>query len=139
MAAAAPMSGVSSQTLSGSVTDPRAKTASQGIARTAPLEIGKEPAIVAKPMAEPEVEFRPVPAATKIFVQAGAFQDRNNAERLRRRLLRAEPGFQISTAVVEGKAFFRVRTGPLSSVEAADAALARVIAAGQPGAQIIVD
>lgn len=139
LAAAAPSSGVSSQALPGSVMDPKAKPAAQGKPQTAPLEIGKGAADPAEQMAEPQVEFRPVPAVRNLYVQAGAFRDAANAERLRGRLLRADPGFKVSTTVVEGKAFFRVRTGPLASVDAADAALARVIAAGQPGAQIIVD
>ncbi len=139
MVAAAPSSGVSSQVLPGSVAGPKIKSAIQRKTQPAPLEIGKELAIVAEQKAEPEVEFRPVPASHNMYVQAGAFRDRVNAERLRGRLLRTEPGFQISPTVVEGKAFFRVRTGPLATVEMADATLARVIAAGQPGAQIVVD
>lgn len=137
MVAAAPASGVSSQVLPGSVVDPKAKSAPQPSRQPAPFEIGGAPA--PEIAGEPVVEFRPVPTVKHIFVQAGAFRDRVNAERLRGRLLRAEPGFQISQTVVEGKAFFRVRTGPIASVEQADATLARVIAAGQPGAQIIVD
>ncbi len=138
LAAAAPSSGVSSQALSGSVTDPRMKTMAQGKA-PAPFDVGGESAAVAELRGEPEVEYRPVPAIRNMYVQAGAFHDRMNAERLRGRLLRAEPSFQITTTVVDGKAFFRVRTGPLASVEAADVTLARVIAAGQPGAQIVVE
>jgi len=74
-----------------------------------------------------------------IYVQVGAFRDLVNAERLRGRLLRAEPGFHVSAKVVDGKSFYRVRTGPLATVEIADATLARVLASGQTSAQIIVD
>lgn len=140
LVAAAPASGVSSQVLPGSVADPKAKPAATKRPQAAPLEIGGAPAPVAGPdPGSGVVEFRPVPASPNLYVQAGAFRDRVNAERLRGRLLRAEPGFQISQKMVEGKTFFRVRTGPLATVELADATLARVIAAGQPGAQIIVD
>jgi len=140
LVAAAPATGVSSQMLPGSVTDPKAKHAAAPKPQAAPLEIGKEPVPAAAPAAESEVvEFRPVPATHTMYVQAGAFLDRINAERLRGRLLRAEPSMQINQKVINGKTFFRVRTGPLSTVDIADATLARVIAAGQPGAQIIVD
>lgn len=139
LVAAAPSSGVSSQLLPGSVVDPKAKSAPKGKAQPAPPEIGKEPVAVAQKQAEPQVEFRPVPASRNLYVQVGSFRERVNAERLRGRLLRAEPGFQVSPVTVEGKSFYRVRTGPLATVEIADATLARVIAAGQQGAQIVVD
>jgi len=139
MVAAAPSSGVSSQVLPGSVVDTKAKSAPRGKAQSAPIEIGKEPAAVAESKAGAQVEFRPVPASRNMYVQVGSFRERVNAERLRGRLLRAEPGFQISPIIVEGKPFYRVRTGPLATVEIADATLARIIAAGQQGAQIVVD
>ncbi len=139
LVAAAPSSGVSSQVLPGSVVDPKAKSASPAKVQSAPIEIGKEPVAVAQKQAEPEIEFRPVPATRNMYVQVGSFRDRVNAERLRGRLLRADPGFQISPIVIEGKAFYRVRTGPLATVEIADATLTRIIAAGQQGAQIVVD
>jgi rare lipoprotein A len=139
MVAAAPSSGVSSQVLPGSVVDNRVKSAARAKAQPTPLEIGKEPVAVAESKTEPQVELRPVPASRNMYVQVGSFRERVNAERLRGRLLRAEPGFQISPITVEGKAFYRVRTGPLATVEIADATLARVIAAGQQGAQIVVD
>lgn len=140
LVAAAPASGVSSQVLPGSVADTKAKRPAAPKPQAAPLEIGKEPAPVAQQAAESEVvEFRPVPATHTMYVQAGAFLDRVNAERLRGRLLRAEPTMQINQKVINGKTFFRVRTGPLPTVDIADATLARVIAAGHPGAQIIVD
>lgn len=139
LAAAAPSSGVSSQVLPGSIVDPKAR--SRPAARPQPplLPGDGAPSAGAVQTAEPVVEFRPVPAVRNIYVQAGAFRDLVNAERLRGRLLRAEPSFQVSMKQVEGKSFYRVRTGPLASVEIADATLARVIAAGQPGAKIIVD
>ncbi len=139
LVAAAPSSGVSSQVLPGSVVDSKVKPAPRGGGQPAPFEIAGQPAAPPGQAAGPQVEFRPVPAVPNIFVQAGAFIDLQNAEGLRRRLLRAEPGFQISAKVIDGKSFYRVRTGPLASVEIADATLARVIAAGQPSAQIIVD
>ncbi len=136
--AAVPSSGVSSQALPGSVPGPKAKSTAQRKPQAAPVEIGREMAAATK-AAEPEVQFRPVPPVRNLYVQVGSFRERVNAERLRGRLLRAEPGFQVSQTVVEGRAFYRVRTGPLASLEVADATLARVIAAGQQGARIVVD
>ncbi len=139
LVAAAPTSGVSSQVLSGSVADP--KTRSQSAVRPPPSSLASDraPTASSTQTAEPQVEFRPVPAVRNLYVQVGAFRDLLNAERLRGRLLRAEPSFQVSAKLIDGKSFYRVRTGPLASVEIADATLARVIAAGQSGAQIIVD
>lgn len=139
LVAAAPASGVSSQVLPGSVVDPKAKSRTASKGQAPPFAPQALPPAASAQTAEPVVEFRPVPAVRNIYVQAGAFRDLMNAERLRGRLLRAEPGFQVSVKLIDGKSFYRVRAGPLASVEVADATLARVIAAGQPGAQIVVD
>lgn len=139
MASAAPTSGVSSQILPGSVVDPKSKTPPQAKTRQPAVEIGKDagPAPIVQP--DEKVEFRPVSPVRGIYVQAGAFRDAVNAERLRVRLAHAVPGFQVSPSIIEGRSFFRVRSAPQASVEAADAMLARVISAGVPGAKIVVD
>ena len=46
---------------------------------------------------------------------------------------------RISTLQRGGQTLYRVRTGPLDSVEDADAALARITGAGSNDAQIVVD
>jgi rare lipoprotein A len=77
-----------------------------------------------------------VPAATHLYVQVGAFSQLDNA----RRLLRTIGGdLHISTLQRGGQTLYRVRTGPLNSVEEADTALARITSAGSSDARIVVD
>jgi rare lipoprotein A len=77
-----------------------------------------------------------VPTATRLYVQVGAFSSLNNAKTL---LTRLGGDLRISTLQRGGQTLYRVRTGPLGSVEDADAALQRVSAAGATDAQIVVD
>lgn len=74
---------------------------------------------------------------TEIFVQAGAFTNYQNALRTKLSVSRYVPA-DISHVVVNKRDFYRVRVGPLPSVEAADTALEQVQAAGYPGASVIV-
>lgn len=80
----------------------------------------------------------PVPARTQLWIQVGAFQTRNNADRLVGRL-RAVGAANVSTINQNGKALYRVRFGPIASVDEADAMLNKVIAQGENGAQIVVE
>jgi rare lipoprotein A len=75
---------------------------------------------------------------TSIFIQAGAFSVAENAERLRTRLGTVTKT-DISPAVVSGRTFYRVRIGPIATVDEADQLLARVVGAGAGDARIIVD
>lgn len=78
------------------------------------------------------------PKRTRIFVQAGAFSNADNARRLGERLQRF--GQTVVTPVnVGGQQLFRVRIGPLDSVEAGDRVLDRIIGDGQAEARLIVD
>ncbi len=55
------------------------------------------------------------------YIQVGAFSYRQNAENLRNRLsVLDNVSVSISQTVVDGRAFFRVRIGPLRQVDAAD-------------------
>ncbi len=83
------------------------------------------------------VSRRPV-APSAIYVQAGAFTDLGNADRLRAGLAHLGPT-RLIPAVVDGRRFYRVRIGPLSGVDHADALLRRVIDTGHPGARIVVE
>jgi rare lipoprotein A len=85
-----------------------------------------------------EVIVMPVAQDTELYIQAGAFQSRENANRLSSSLRSiGTPAIQV--AEVAGKTFYRVRLGPLQSVEVADAMLERVIDAGYPGSTIVVE
>jgi rare lipoprotein A len=82
------------------------------------------------------VEKVPVPPVTHLYVQVGAFSKRDNAQRLANSI---GGDLRISTLQRGGQTLYRVRTGPLSSVQDADAALARISATGSADAQIVVD
>ena len=76
--------------------------------------------------------------ATRVFVQAGAFAQFDNANRVRARLANLGP-VKVTSVLVNGRDLFRVRAGPLASVTDADRILTWVIDAGYPDARIIVD
>ncbi len=80
----------------------------------------------------------PVPAVTHIYVQAGAFSVYGNARRLRDRLASAG-NLVISSIDRQGRRLYRVRIGPFDNVNAADAALARLLGLGNNDAKIVVD
>lgn len=72
-----------------------------------------------------------------LFVQAGAFTLYDNANRLAARLL-SFGEISIQSAIVGETEFFRVRVGPLTSIEQADGVLANLIGSGFPESRIIV-
>lgn len=92
------------------------------------------------PMAQVDgkVSQVPIAKAPTVFVQAGAFTQYANAHRLQVMLNGLAP-----TAITQKEGansrMFRVRLGPLRTVEDADALLARVVASGLPNARIVVD
>lgn len=73
-----------------------------------------------------------------MYVQAGAFAEFENANRLRARLSvlgRSE----VSQVQLGNQILFRVRLGPIDHLPTADATLERLIRAGYADARIIVD
>ncbi len=107
------------------------------------VEVAALPA--AAPLTRPavvQVSDPPVPVvpvnATAIYVQAGAFGSYANADRLRAKL--AAVGHAAITPVQVGaRKLWRVRVGPLGSVEDADKALDRVVGLGYREARLVVD
>jgi rare lipoprotein A len=83
-----------------------------------------------------QVDKVPVPTVTHLYVQVGAFSKLDNAKRLLNSL---GGDLRISTLQRGGQTLYRVRTGPLNSVQDADAAMARISGAGSSDAQIVVD
>ena len=76
---------------------------------------------------------------THIFVQAGAFSTRENAEKLAEALSEFGEG-QIKPVSVQGKMYYRVRLPvQMDEVDAADMLLNRVVWAGYKNALIVVD
>jgi len=79
----------------------------------------------------------PVRGGRQIFVQAGAFTVPDNANRLSAKL--SAVGANVSPANIGGRRFYRVRVGPITDVDKADAILSRVIESGAAEAKIVVD
>ncbi len=75
---------------------------------------------------------------TQMFIQAGAFQRFDNANRLSASLS-SFGQTTITQVVTKSGPMFRVRMGPLASLDAADAMLEKVIASGYPDAKLVVD
>ncbi|MDE1152206.1 MAG: septal ring lytic transglycosylase RlpA family protein [Micavibrio sp.] len=86
---------------------------------------------------DPVVTRQPV-APTGIFVQAGAFGVRDNADRLKSKLSGIAP-VMIDTVNTSGKTLYRVKLGPIASVDEADKVLDRVIRAGNGTARVVHD
>lgn len=76
--------------------------------------------------------------ATRLYVQAGAFTLHENAFRAAVKI-DGSGDVKVTSVMVDGREFFRVRSGPIRTVEMADRILDYVIRVGYPGAQIVVD
>lgn len=95
---------------------------------------------VQAPPTEPSVQQVPVAAGTNLFVQAGSFRTFANAEAVHQRLLaEGVRNVQVTSTVVDGATYYRVRVGPLADVPSADASLQSVVSKGHAGARIVVD
>lgn len=79
--------------------------------------------------------------AGRLFIQAGAFTVPENAYSLRRLIMKAITGANVSInpAQVGNREFFRVRVGPFASTEEANSILAQLRNLGQNEARIISD
>jgi len=100
---------------------------------------GIEPAPPGRRPEEPaEVSFVGTKGAPRIYVQAGAFSQRERANSVVSRIQPFGHAF-IQPVAAEGRELYRVRLGPLASVEQADAALDRVIKGGFNEARIVID
>ena len=109
------------------------------------VNLAARPAPARRPIARPngslaardaKVTIVPV-KPTQIYVQAGAFSQFHNANRLK--VILSEFGPTRVTTVAIGEYYlFRVRVGPISSLPEADRMLATVIGAGYPEARLIV-
>lgn len=76
-----------------------------------------------------------------LFLQVGAFMEASNAERLQSRLLHAllEAPTRITEASAASRPIYRVRVGPLDSVQQADSLAERLRAMGIAETRIVVD
>ncbi len=84
----------------------------------------------------PVVTQEPV-VATKLYVQVGAFGQSANAERLSQNLNHIG-AVHVDLIPYNGRTLYKVRIGPLDTVQEADSVLSKVLAAGQSDAIIVV-
>ena len=75
---------------------------------------------------------------TQIFIQAGSFANPGNAEALRNQIARYGNAF-VAAVRIGTNTFYRVRIGPLASVDEADRTLANLIASGHPESRVVVE
>ncbi len=73
-----------------------------------------------------------------LYLQVGAFSSRTNAENLRRRLDGFGP-VAIQRVAKKRQSIYRVRIGPLSSVDEADRLAERLIRAGFDAPHVVID
>jgi rare lipoprotein A len=93
--------------------------------------------VAALPQPSAVVVQQPV-RPTNLFIQAGAFLQMYNADRLRARL--SGVGYaRIVPVLIGAQTFYRVRLGPLATVEQADRVLGQVIAMGNKDARLVVE
>jgi rare lipoprotein A len=118
----------------------------QANARQAPVTTQPMPVLTLPPSTQALVVAQPTPSyapplsaaslGNGIYVQAGAFSLPENAERLRAQLSTLGAA-QVMQTSVSGRDFYRVRIGPMASLDAADQLRARVIAAGHGEARVV--
>jgi len=113
--------------------------APQVAARKLPIPVEQMilPALSRGAAADGQVFEMPVPPATALYVQAGAFTSPVNAATVAAKL--SSTGARVFQGMKDGRPIYRVRVGPFQAVEQADAALAQVLALGQNDVQIVVD
>jgi len=80
------------------------------------------------------------PQTTSLFLQVGAFRNRDNAQRLSSKLQNANIGdIHIMEAANASGPIYRVRIGPLDSVDEADRLSSALISKGYSSAQVVID
>jgi len=81
----------------------------------------------------------PVKPDFKLFIQVGAFNSQVNANKLKKRLSRMFKQQQIHSDFLSDKNIFRVRIGPLASIEIADKLSLYLNKKGIPTTKIVID
>ena len=85
-----------------------------------------------------DLKIVPVSDKTTLFVQAGAFMRRDLARQMERDLAPIGPT-QIVEATVGKRRFYRVRVGPVATVNDGDRVLDAVVRTGYPNARLVVN
>lgn len=124
----------------------RALTPGHAPARVEPAAPVLRPAssAPAAPAPAPAAPAAPAPAgpapAPRLYLQAGAFSESGNAQRLRERIASLVGAtVRVDEAVVDGRRLFRVRMGPLSDVAQADRLSTQIVATGMDLPQIVIE
>jgi rare lipoprotein A len=111
----------------------------KGIATAPPPEETTTAAKAAGPVSPSEgVRQTAVRGNPAVFIQAGAFRLYENALKLQAQLNGVGPT-EITSVRVDGNEFFRVRIGPMASVDTADQTLDGMIDSGYKLARIVID
>ncbi len=112
-----------------------------GVVEVEALTGDTPPVVAAARPALPQVISTAVAAEPpRLYLQAGAFTSRENAEALRNRL--ASGGFKpvhVEPADRDGRPLYRVRLGPIASVDESDRLVARIAAQGFPSPVVVVE
>jgi rare lipoprotein A len=78
--------------------------------------------------------------AASLFLQVGAFKSRDNAKRLSSKLQKAKVGdIHIMEASNASGSLYRVRIGPLDSVDEADRISSNLVSRGYTSTQVVID
>jgi rare lipoprotein A len=141
---AAPRTPVSVENLAqdANTTAPATQPATPAASQTARAAASAETAETARPhLLPPEPDGIVTTVAVQsrqIFVQAGSFTQIANANKLRARLIKIGKA-KIARATVDRRRYFRVRFGPMGSVDDADRLLTTLIDNGHSDARVVVE
>jgi rare lipoprotein A len=102
-----------------------------------PRPVEQAPIYVQQQIPDGQVIKVPVPPATTMYVQAGAFSTPAPAGIVASKL--NSLGAKVMRAVKDGQNIYRVRIGPFQDIEAADEMLLRVQELGHNDVQIVVE
>ena len=80
-----------------------------------------------------------ISADNALFIQAGAFTSRHNAQQLQKKLNALLPEKAVTLAFAEQDKLYRVRIGPLPTVTEADRVARTISDNGYPTPQVIID
>ncbi len=113
---------------------------------TAPVQMAALDPVASAPLPPaaqpPQAASEPAAPASgdpQLYVQAGAFDDLANAQRLCAQLAAEQGELSISSVDRDGQRLYRVRIGPFDDIGAANEALARATELGSSSAKIVVD
>ncbi len=119
--------------IAGSKVSPGTSQAQAGSTPAAPQQGGQ--------MVLPEPDGKVTQLAVKptnLYIQAGAFLRQANANQLTGQLKKFGP-VRVSPVTVGAQRYYRVRIGPMASVQQADETLKRMISGGHPESRIVID